>query len=192
MLFVRRRAARPPPPPSWYDNLFLEHSASPLKIDEWEHGSAWRLLHGWVGEDYVHGPRAGVRIVGYALSGTGVGATLKGAAFFSPNAESHKGLCHGGTMCAVMDDVIGWTGFCVSGTCVPWCGFTVQVNTSLQAPVTVGSWLRVEGTITKVERRKVSVKASLVSPGAEGTPEVVHCTAEGLFVIKKGLEPQAS
>ena len=148
--------------------------------------SVHRRDNGWVGNDYVHGPQAGVRIIGYALTGSGVGTRLQGAALFTPNAESHKGLCHGGTMCAVMDDVIGWVGFCVTGECVPWSGFTVQVNTSLQAPVSVGSWLRVEGTITAVERRKVSVKASLVSPAVgDGQPEVVHCVAEGLFVVKK-------
>ena len=127
-----------------------------------------------------------MRIIGYALTGSGVGTRLQGAALFTPNAESHKGLCHGGTMCAVMDDVIGWVGFCVSGACLPWSGFTVKVNTNLQAPVKVGSWLRVEGEITAVERRKVHVRASLVAPAVDGQPEeVVHCVAEGLFVVKK-------
>lgn len=126
-----------------------------------------------------------MRIVGYSLIGAGVGTTLQGAAHFTANAESHKTLCHGGTMCAVMDDVIGWVGFCVSGKCLPWSGFTVQVNVSLKAPVVVGSWLRVEGTITAIERRKVSVRATLVSPAAEGQPEVVHCVAEGMFIVKK-------
>ena len=41
-------------------------------------------------------------------------------------------------------------------------------------------------SVTAVERRKVSVKASLVSPAVgDGQPEVVHCVAEGLFVVKK-------
>ena len=129
-------------------------------------------------------------------------------------------------MTAIMDDVIGWTGFCVTGACIPWCGFTVQVrvplprathllcmvllaslltyasfasslppqvNTSLKAPVVVNSWLRVEGEITAVERRKVHVSARLVGmqqidheagEGA-GLKEVVHCEANGLLVLKK-------
>ena len=84
-----------------------------------------------------------------------------------------------------MDDVIGWVGFCVTGKCKPWSGFTVQVNTSLQAPITVGSWLKVEGEIYEVERRKVKIRASLTAPSTAGALEVVHCTAEGLFVVKK-------
>ena len=174
-----RRRRRSNDPPQWYEELFV--AAERLRIAEWENGALWRRWNGWVGNDYAHGPNAGCRIAGYAQSGAGVGTTLVGAAFFGPNAESHKGLCHGGSMCAVMDDVIGWVGFCVSGTCVPWCGFTVQVNTSLQSPVAVGSWLRVEGTITAVERRKVRVKSTLVNP-ASG---VVHCSAEGLFILNK-------
>lgn len=91
-------------------------------------------------------------------------------------------------MCTVMDDVIGWTGFCTTGKCRPWSGFTVQINTSLQAPIKVGSWLRVEGVITSVERRKVRVKASLYSPATNGQDPVVHCEAEGLFLLKKALD----
>ena len=62
----------------------------------------------------------------------------------------------------------------------------MTVNTNLQNPVAVGSWLRVEGEITAVERRKVSVKAALVAPATgPGEKEVVHCVAEGLFIVKK-------
>ena len=173
--------------PSWYASATA--GMSPLRIDEWENGWVWRLSNGWVGTDYAHGPDAAVHIAGYGLStgeGGGIGTRLVGAVHFGKGAESHKGLCHGGTMCTIMDDVIGWTGFCVSGVCKPWCGFTVQVDTNLQCPVTVGSWLRVEGVITAVERRKVRVRASLVAPATspEGK-EVVHCTAEGLFIVKK-------
>ena len=145
------------------------------------------LLSGWMGTDYAHNSEGrAVFISGYALGKTAKGhAKLIGAVHFGQDAESHKGLCHGGTMCTVMDDVIGWAGFCVSGRCIPWSGFTVQVNTALQAPVAVGSWLRVEGSIYEVERRKVRVRASLKTPSEAAQPEVVHCTAEGLFVVKK-------
>ena len=50
----------------------------------------------------------------------------------------------------------------------------------------VGSWLRVEGEVSRREgARKVWVTARLVAPAAAGGDEVVHCTAEGLFVLKK-------
>ena len=146
----------------------------------------WRQVNGWVGTDYAHGEEAAVHIAGYALSTTPAGfSKLTGAVHFGPGAESHKGLCHGGAMCTVMDDIIGWVGFCVSGQCKPWSGFTVQVNTTLQAPITVGSWLKVDAEIYEVERRKVKIRAALTAPATAGTVEVVHCTGEGLFVLKK-------
>lgn len=172
--------------PKWWDELLEESSLERLHIAEWENGYLWRRLNGWVGTDYAHGANAAVHIAGYVMGKTDEGhACLVGAVYMAPGAESHKGLCHGGTMCTIMDDVIGWNGFCVSGVCVPWSGFTVQINTTLQAPIKIASWLRVEASITKVERRKVSVKAKLVSPATEGSDEVVHCTGEGLFVVKK-------
>ena len=180
-ILLYRRSS--PTPPQWYHDLLT--GAKRLRVAEWENGWLWRLRNGWMGNDYVHGPAAGVRIVGYVLSGAGVGTKLVGAAHYTANAESHKGLCHGGSMTSVMDDVIGWVGFCVTGQCVPWCGFTVTVNVSLKNPVPVGSWLRVEGVITAVERRKVHVKASLVAPACNGEDEKVHCTADGLFILKK-------
>ena len=53
---------------------------------------------------------------------------LVGPAYFSPAAESHAGRAHGGAFCALMDDAIGWMGFCASGAPRPWSGFTVQVS----------------------------------------------------------------
>ena len=182
----RRQQQQRPPLPGWFSDLLCEPDVERLQVAEWENGTAWRLDNGWLGTDYVHGVDAAVHIAGYALGRTSEGfATLTGAVHFGSAAESHQGLCHGGTMCTVMDDVVGWTGFCVTGQCVPWSGFTVQINTALQAPVRIGSWLKVHGEITKVERRKVSVRASLISPAVDGVDEIVHCTCEGLFVLKK-------
>jgi hypothetical protein len=62
----------------------------------------------------------------------GVGTTLRGIVHFTSAAESHKGLCHGGAMCSVFDDIIGWTAFSVTGVCIPWSGYTVEVNTRLK------------------------------------------------------------
>ena len=185
-------------PPSWFRALLGDQTGrwERLVVREWDE-PCWRAANGWRGTDFVHGAPAAVHIPDYVLdrpaaaaardSGT-AGARLVGAAHFGAGAESHQGLCHGGTMTALMDDVIGWTGFCVAGPCAPWSGFTVQVNTSLKAPVRVGSWLRVEGVVTKREGRKVWVRASLTTPGAadggEGEP-TVHCEAEGLFLVKR-------
>lgn len=116
----------------------------------------------------------------------GIGTTLTGPVHFTNHAESHTGFCHGGSMCSVMDDVIGWVAFCVTGQCQAWTGFTVQINTALKAPVPVGSVLQLQGTIVKMERRKVSVEAVLTDP-ASGTE---YASSEGLVVMNRGVLPE--
>ena len=169
-------------PPVWLDELEDDESYERVRLPEWDNGTEWRRKNGFKGSDYVHDACAAVHVPRYYLRGVagGVGSKLVGAAHFGPGAESHRGLCHGGTMCSLMDDVIGWTGFCATGVCKPWSGFTVQINTALKKPVDVGAWLRLEGEIVKIEGRKVSVRARLLD--VDGA---IHCEAEGLVVLKK-------
>lgn len=115
----------------------------------------------------------------------GVDTTLTGIVCFTKRAESHQGYCHGGSMCSIMDDVIGWVGFLVTGECRPWSGFTVQVNSKLQRPVHVDSVLLVQAKITHIERRKVSIEAVILDPKEE--QNTVHATASGLVVVNRGV-----
>jgi acyl-CoA thioesterase FadM len=97
-------------------------------------------------------------------------------------------------MCSLMDDVIGWTAFLVTGTCRPWTGFTVQVNTALKRPIRVHSVLLIVAKITKVDRRKVSVQVTLFDPNNSSDDDVddiaVHATGEGLAIINRGVLPE--
>jgi acyl-coenzyme A thioesterase PaaI-like protein len=135
----------------------------------------------------MHSPTSHVRIFDYILShdpSTDASPVsdliITSLVHFTSSAESHKGLCHGGTMCAVMDDVIGWTGFCESGHCLPWSGYTVQVDTSLKKAIPVGSLLKVEGWVERREgKRKIHIKARLSDE--EGTE---YATGSGLFLKK--------
>lgn len=88
-------------------------------------------------------------------------------------------------MTSVMDDVIGWTAFHVTGRCLPWSGFTAQINVSLKKPIAVGSILKIVGKIVKCDRRKVWVDACLVAVAEDDESEIEHCTAEGLVILKK-------
>jgi hypothetical protein len=82
-------------------------------------------------------------------------------------------------MCAVMDDALGWMGFCSTGVVNPWSGYTVQVNTSLRKSVRADSILKLEAWVDRFEgQRKVWVKAMLSDP-ANGD---IHCESEGLFL----------
>lgn len=185
--------------PCWVEEL-QESWGEELVVSEWQHdGGTYREKRGWQGRDLVHDKDAPVRVMNYyvrygpgiegiasSISG-GCGTTLTGVAHFTPRAESHMGYCHGGSMCSLLDDVIGWAAFLVTGECRPWTGFTVQINSSLKRPIPVDSVLLVEARITKVDRRKVSVDAAIVDPQDDNA---VHATGSGLVVINRGILPE--
>jgi len=189
---------------------------------------SYRQNHGWKGSDLVHSISSPVRILEYRVQyptlvvplpltgiqgqvqaqeiqgqgqvqGQGEGTILTGMVHFTAKSESHQGFCHGGSMTSIMDDAIGWIGFCVTGECRPWTGFTVQVNTSLKKPVQVGKILMIRAVIDKVERRKVFAKVELVDPGVcvvhdnddhdhdDGREEVLYATGEGLVIVNHGV-----
>jgi len=75
----------------------------------------------------------------------------------------------------------------VTGTCHPWSGFTVQVNTSLRRPICVGTFLLAKATIVHVERRKVFIEVVLMDPAND--EDIVHAEGNGLVVMNKGVLP---
>lgn len=189
--------------PAWIEERRDEWGER-LIVAEWEDdstksddASGYRKKNGWQGRDLVHDKRAPVRVTEYFVNyghgvglaeevkKGGVGTELTGIVIFTERAESHAGFCHGGSMCSVLDDVIGWCAFLVTGVCRPWSGFTVQINTSLKKPVKVNSTLLVRATITSIERRKVSIQAELVDP----TDDSIHATGDGLVVMNRGVLP---
>ena len=189
--------------PAWVEDM-RDEWGTPVAVHEWDDKDSYRAKNGWQGRDLVHDRQAPVRILDYfvkygpgmeavGLASGGVGTTLTGIVHFTKRAESHKGYCHGGSMCSLMDDIVGWLGFMTTGTCRPWSGFTVQVNTSLKKPIRVDSFLLVKATITNVERRKVSIFAELIDPAEESgedNNENIHAIGEGLVVLNKGVLPE--
>jgi acyl-coenzyme A thioesterase PaaI-like protein len=192
-------------------------------------GIDYRIKHGWQGKDLIHDANAPVRILSYHVQygpgihnkinddtlsvllqrRGGVGTTLRGLVHFTKRAESHQGYCHGGSMTSVLDDVIGWVAFLATGECRPWTGFTVQVNCSLHRPIPVDSFLLVQAKIVDIERRKVSVEASIVDPQRQRHHQdsmnidhnlrdavynfedaTLHATGTGLVVMNRGVLPQ--
>ena len=62
-------------------------------LREWE-DAEWRVKAGWVGSDLIHRPGGrGVQVLAYFWHPETL--TLTGIARFGPDAESHRGLCHG-------------------------------------------------------------------------------------------------
>lgn len=115
----------------------------------------------------------------------GIGTKLAGIVEFTPAAESHRGFCHGGSMTSVLDDIIGWIAFCVTGVCKPWSGFTVKVDTNLLRPINVGAVLLVEAEIVGIERRKIAIDCRIVDPAEDH----VHARGSGLVVLNRGVLP---
>jgi hypothetical protein len=81
--------------PAWYTDLAaLPHHAA-LRLDSWE-TDEWKLA-----QNYMHSPTAPCRVLGYTYDSST--ETLHGVAYFSPQAQGHQGVCHGG--CAQLDSL---------------------------------------------------------------------------------------
>ena len=184
------------------DNDNNQKNKTRLEVHEWDKDDYdafhYREKGGWMGTDFIHSRSSAVRILTYFadFGGCHSNITLEGIVYFSPAAESHAGYCHGGSMCAIFDDVIGWCGFIATGKCLPWSGFTAQINTSLKRPVKVGSVLLIRAKIKKRQGRKVWIDCALVDPSpatvdgvvVDSGEEVVHACGDGLFIMKKDVE----
>ena len=103
---------------------------------------------------------------------------IVGAVVFGPGGESHAGYCHGGTMTAVLDDVLGHCAFiCGGGNTGNWGGATVKVNCSLKRPIKVGSILKVWGRVREKQGRKIFIDGAI-----EAEDGSVHATLDGMAV----------
>lgn len=121
----------------WLRHLFQDPKLENVddKYREWT-DEKWRSESGWLGCDFIHSKRStGPRILRYFFDREC--GMLIGVVKFGRASESHQGLCHGGSMTAVLDDVLGHTAFvCGKG---PWTGATIQVNCSLKKAVVIGN-----------------------------------------------------
>lgn len=155
---------------------------SEVYMREWEEPE-WRQRNGWQGSDLCHKPDGrGVVVIKYFHNRQT--RELVGFVRFGPECESHRGLCHGGAMCSLLDDVCGHC--CFVDSDAPWSGATVQVNCKLKKPVAVGSVLQVVGRVDKREGRKVFISAVLRDCDGEG--DAVYATMDGLSIagVKMG------
>ena len=163
----------------WLAPLLYEERYSRLqKVDdlyrEWT-DPAWRRRRGFLGEDFIHSRSSqGPRILRYFFDPATL--TLIGVVKFGPNSESHAGLCHGGSMCAVLDDVCGHTAF-ISNRTGNWSGATIKVACSLKKPVRIGQVLKVWGRVRERSGRKSFIEGGLVAED-----NAVHATLDGITV----------
>lgn len=171
------------PLPKWLQWLAGDEKHYRFTMREWE-DLDWREARGWKGSDLIHAEGSAVRIPCYFYSPEE--KALRGPVVFGVAAESHRGLCHGGSMTSVIDDVVGHLCFLGAGR-GPWDGATVQVNCKLSKPVTVGQTLKVEGKITRQEKKKVFIEASLSDE--HGT---LYASAEGISIVEAKMQAERS
>mmetsp|Transcript_28900 Transcript_28900/g.43644 ORF Transcript_28900/g.43644 Transcript_28900/m.43644 type:complete len:394 (-) Transcript_28900:109-1290(-) len=177
--------------PTWIESNKTAYGER-LLLDEWCQPND-RSKRGWKGLDFIHHENAPVRITDYFVhygnsesdkERGGVGTKLTGIVHFTSRAESHKGICHGGSMTAVLNDIIAWTAFMVTGNCQPWSGFATQISTSIHKPISLDSWMLVTGIISEVKERQVTVLAKLIDPRNNDT---IHADGDGLVILDQDV-----
>jgi len=160
----------------WLEDLWKDATLEDAEAAyrEW-HDPAWRQANGWLGSDFIHSRSSkGPRVLRYFWDKQN--KMLVGAVIFGPNSESHAGLCHGGSMTAVLDDVLGHTAFIANGK-GPWSGATVVCNCTLKKPVRIGQVLKVWGRVKERRGRK-----SLIEGGLVAEDGAVHALLDGVTV----------
>ena len=158
--------------------LFEDRYARLESVDdsyrEWTDES-FRRASGFLGEDFIHSRKSqGPRVLRYFFDRST--QTLIGIVKFGPHSEFHAGLCHGGSMCAVMDDICGHVAFVSNGT-GNWSGATIKVACFLKKPVRVGQVLKVVGRVKERKGRKSFIEGELVAEDG-----AVHATLDGITV----------
>ncbi len=168
--------------PEFCEALKQDKNQRRLKMREWE-DLDWRAKSGWMGRDLCHNPDGkAVRVLDYYCDDTD-GTTLTGIVWFGPDAESHRGLCHGGAMCSLLDDICGHAVFAATGQ-APWSGATVQVNCSLKKPVEIGSVLRVKANVKFTTGTKKCIVNAILDDGNihKPTETIVYAELAGISI----------
>jgi len=98
-----------------------------------------------------------------------------------PDLTGQRGICHGGFLAAVMDQVAGVL-LNASGLDGGIAPFTATLGLSYKKPVHCPGIILVTAKIIKVERRKIWVQTTI-----QEDPDALCTTAELLFVTKSRL-----
>jgi acyl-coenzyme A thioesterase PaaI-like protein len=98
-------------------------------------------------------------------------------AWFGPGTEGPPGFAHGGSMAALMDEVMGAAAWVAGHPCLAG-----QIKISFRKVLPLGTVARAEGWIEELKGRKVFVRSRLTGDQGE-----LHCEGEGLFLkVKEG------
>lgn len=98
---------------------------------------------------------------------------LKARAWFGPHTQGPPGHAHGGSMAALLDEVVGGAAW-VAGH--PVVAATLSVR--FRAMLPLESVVTVTGRVTRASGRRIHVSGELEGPDGR-----IHADAEGVFVV---------
>lgn len=105
---------------------------------------------------------------------------IRGTAVFRPFHLGRNGAAHGGAVAQMWDSVLGYTAFRLTER---HSQRTAYLHVNYRAIVPIGTELRVESGVDRVEGRKIFVSGRLCAG------EALLCDAEALFVKLKPGQP---
>ncbi|MBI3735083.1 PaaI family thioesterase [Candidatus Sumerlaeota bacterium] len=95
-----------------------------------------------------------------------------GKAWFGPGTEGPPGHAHGGSMAALLDEVMGPACF-LKGHIV----LAAKIEVSFRNKLPLGSVVTMEGWVEKIDGRKITPRAHLLGPDG-----LVYVESTGLFI----------
>lgn len=134
---------------------------------------SWRPvgLSRWPSENFLHSDAPGKR-VSLRYYREEPGGSFRAKVLFGRLAQGHPGHCHGGSLSAVLDEVMGFTAW-LSGSIVVAAELTIRYRSM----VPVGARAIAEAEVIRLEGRKIWTRSLLRSPG--GT---LYCEGEALYI----------
>ncbi|OFZ21625.1 MAG: hypothetical protein A2X94_00365 [Bdellovibrionales bacterium GWB1_55_8] len=98
---------------------------------------------------------------------------LVGKAWFGPDAEGPPGHAHGGSMSAVLDEAMGGSAWLAGYAVV-----AVRLIIDLRRMLPLGTAVFFEGSVEKVDGRKIHTRGKLTNAAGE-----VYAESQGLFIV---------
>lgn len=98
---------------------------------------------------------------------------LKARAWFGPATQGPPGHAHGGSMAALLDEVVGGAAWVAGHPVV-----AATLNVRFRAMLPLESVVTATGRVTRASGRRVHVAGEIVGPDGQ-----VHAEAEGVFVV---------
>lgn len=154
----------------------LELSPHWIEVENrpWSNDNNRWQISGCQGYDFVqYDPRVRMRFFWNEAT-----QTLSGSAFWDNRTEGPSGGAYGGSIMLVFDEILAYPVW-RSGT----PAFTANVNLNLRKMLPFNTSARFESKIIKVDGRKVSVEAKILS----GDGVTLYADAKGLWISSNGI-----